>query len=137
VYRLVAELIADGESQTAHRVRRALLGSDDALAPSRDDPAAPDLFQALLRQGRAEKTDHRVSVALEGEGVMVACRGESAHLTASDAREIAARVEHVATSESWHDAQAAELVAFLRHAADVLDGEKSERSLHQEFDHWR
>ncbi|NLV05226.1 hypothetical protein GOC83_03620 [Haloarcula rubripromontorii] len=137
VFRLIADLIADGETRTAHRVRRALLGADDAVAPSRDEPAHPELFEALLTQGRAEQTDHRVTAALEGEGVMVACRGESAFLSAPEARDVAARLEQVAASEDWRDDDTRDLIAFLRHGADVLDGDETERGLHEEFDHWR
>ncbi|MGB9953409.1 hypothetical protein ACOZ4F_13555 [Haloarcula marismortui] len=137
VFRLIADLIADGETRTAHRVRRALLGADDAVAPSRDEPAHPDLFEALLTQGRAEQTDHRVTAALEGEGVMVACRGESAFLSATEARDVAARLEQVAASEDWRDDDTRDLIAFLRHGGDVLDGDETERGLHEEFDYWR
>ncbi|WP_324663617.1 hypothetical protein [Haloarcula sediminis] len=137
VFRLIADLIADGETRTAHRVRRALLGADDAVAPSRDEPAHPELFEALLTQGRAEQTDHRVTAALEGEGVMVACRGESGFLSATEARDVAARLEQVAASEDWRDDDTRDLIAFLRHSGDVLDGDKTERGLHEEFNHWR
>jgi hypothetical protein len=137
VFRLIADLIADGETRTAHRVRRDLLGADDAVASSRDEPPHPELFEALLTQGRAEQTNHRVTAALEGEGMMVACRGESAFLSATEARDIAARLEQVAASEDWRDGDARELIAFLRRGADVLDGDKTERGLHEEFDHWR
>lgn len=137
VFRLIADLIADGETGTANRVRRALLGADDAVAPGRDEPAHPDLFEALLTQGRADQTQHWVSAALEAEGVMLTCRGESAFLSASEARDIAARIEQVAASEDWGDGDTGDLIAFLRHGADVLDGDKTERGLHEEFDHWR
>jgi len=137
VFRLVAELIADGETRTAHRVRRALLGADDAVAPSREEPPHPELFEALLTQGRADQTDHRVTAALEGEGLMVACRGESGFLTATECRDMAARLEQTAVSEDWRDQDSRDLIEFLRYGADVLDGDKTERGLHEEFDHWR
>jgi hypothetical protein len=137
VFALIADLVANGETRNAHRVCRALLGADDAVAPSRDEPAHPQLFEALLTQGRAEQTDHRVTAALEGEGVMVACRGESAFLSATEARDVAARLEQVAASEDWQDDDTQDLIEFLRHSADVLDGDETERGLHEEFDHWR
>jgi len=137
VFHLIADLIADGETRTAHRIRRALLGADDAVAPSRGEPAYPELFEALLTQGRVGATDHRVTAALEGESVMVACRGESAFLDAGEARDVAARLEQVAVSEDWRDEDTRELIEFLRHGADVLDGDKTERGLHEEFNHWR
>jgi len=137
VYHLVADLIADGEIRTAHKVRRQLLGTDDAVAPDREEPPHPKLFEALLAQGRAEQTEHRVTSALEGEGIMVACRGQSAFYTASEARDVAARLEQVATSEGWRDNETKDLIKFLRYGADVLDGNRTEQSLHEEFDQWQ
>jgi hypothetical protein len=137
VFRLIAGLLADDEMRTAHRVRRALLGTDNAVAPSKDEPAHPELFEALLTQGRVENTGHRVNVALEGEDMMVTCRGKSAMLDADEARNVAARLEQVAASENWRDDDTRELIEFLRHGADVLDGDKAERGLHEEFGHWR
>lgn len=137
VFRLIADLIVDDELRTAHRVRRDLLSADDAVAPGRGKPAHPELFEALLTQGRADVTNHVVTSALEGEGIMVAVRGESGFLTASEARDIAARLEQVAASEDWRGEKTPDLIEFLRHGADVLDGDKTERGLHEEFDTWR
>jgi len=137
VYHLIADLVADGQTRTAHRVRRALLGTDNALATNRDDPSHPELFEALLSQGRTDRTDYQVTVALEGEGLMVACHGESALLTAEEAREIAARLEQVATSEDWREEEVRELVAFLQCGADVLEDKKPEQELREEFNYWR
>ena len=137
VFRLIAELVAEGETRMASRVRQALIGVDDAVAPSREEPAHPELFEALLTQGRADRTDHRVTAALEGEGLMVACRGESGFLTAAECRDMAARLEQTAVSEDWRDQDTHDLIEFLRYGADVLDGDKTERGLHEEFDHWR
>jgi len=137
VFRLIADLIADGEARTAHRVRRALIGTDDAVAPSRNEPPHPELFEALLTQGRVENTGSRVTTALEGDEVMVTCRGESALLDAGEARDVAARLEQVAASEDWLNENVRDLIAFLRDGADVLDGSRTERSLHEGSDHWR
>jgi len=137
VFRLIADLVADGETRTAHRVRRALLGTDDAVAPGRDEPPHPELFEALLTQGRVKNTGDRVTTALEGEEVMVNCRGESGMFDADEARDVAARLEQVAASEDWLDEDARALIAFLRDGADVLDGNRTEHSLHEESDHWR
>jgi hypothetical protein len=136
VYRLIADLIADDEMRTARRVRRALLGTDDAFAPNRDDPPHPELFDALLAQGRAEETSDVVTAALENGGIMVGCRGEFGFLDAQEAREIAERLEHVATSEGWNKGRAEGLIRFLRYGADVLDGDRTERNLHEELDNW-
>jgi len=136
VFDLIAEFVADGEMRTAHRVRRALIASDDAIAPSREDPSYPELFEALLTQGRADVTDHVVTNALEGEKLMIACRGESAFLDPEEAREIADRLEQIAVSEGWRG-ETGDLIAFLREGANVLDGDKTEREFHEELDHWR
>jgi hypothetical protein len=137
VYQLIAELIADGERRTAHRVRKRLLGTDDAIAPQRDEPPHPELYEALLRQGRADQTDYVVNTALEGEKLMVGCRGESAFYTPDEAREVAERIEQVATVEDWRDDRVEEFIKYLRYGADVLDGDRTERSLHEEFDLWK
>lgn len=137
VYRLIAELLAEDQTRTASRVRRHLLGTDDAVAPGREEPPHPALFEALLTQGRADVTDHAVTAALESEGLMIACRGESAFLSTDEARDIAARLEQVATTEDWHTGEVADLIAFLRGGAAVLDGKRTERSLHEEFNNWR
>ena len=136
VFELIADLTTDGEKRTAHRVRRALLGTDDAVAPSRDDPPYPDLFEALVFFGRTDGTTHRLTTALEVEGLWVAFHGEGEVLTAEEAREIADRLEQVAAVEGWQEGDAADFIAFLRAAADVYDGEKTEQDLHEEFDIW-
>ncbi|MEF8814919.1 MAG: hypothetical protein V5A55_14060 [Halovenus sp.] len=78
-----------------------------------------------------------MTAALEGEGIMVACRAESAFLSALEARDVAARLEQVAVSEDWRDDDTRDLIEFLRYGADVLDGDKTERGLHEEFHQWR
>jgi|APHM01.1.fsa_nt_gi hypothetical protein len=60
VLRLIADLIADGETRTAHRV----------------------------------------TVAIEADGIMLACRGGSTFFSASEARDIVSWVEQVAASEN-------------------------------------
>lgn len=137
VFNLIAGFVADGELHTAQRIRRGLLGDDTAVAPGRGDSSHSELFEALILQGRAGETPHRVTTALEGDALMIGCRGESGFLTADEARDMAARLEQVAASEGWRDETARDLLAFLRRGADVLDGEKSERELHDEFDSWR
>jgi hypothetical protein len=57
--------------------------------------------------------------------------------TATEARSIAARLEHVITSEDWRSGELVELVVFLRHGADVLAEEQLGRDLHEEFSGWR
>jgi hypothetical protein len=136
VFELIADLVADGETRTAHRVRRALLGTDDAVAPGREDPPYPDLYEALLIFGRGSRTNHRLSTALEVEGLWVAYHGEDAILSPEEARETADRLEQVAAVEGWQGGDARDFIAFLRAAADVYDGEKTEQDLHREFDIW-
>jgi len=137
VFDLIADLIADGEMRTAHRIRRALIGTDDAVAPSREAPPHPELFEALLTQGRADTTSHVVTAAVETEGLMINCRGESAFLNAVEARDVAERLKQVAVSEGWYDVEVREFVEFLQYGAGVLDGDKTQRGLHEEFDNWR
>jgi len=137
VFCLIAELTADGEARAAHRVRRALLGADEAVSHQREHSEYPQLFEALLKQGRTDQTEYRVTAALESIGVMVACRGESALLDMWQARDVARRLEQVAVIEDWQDEEIRALIEFLRHAADVLDGEKNKQGLHEEFEQWR
>jgi len=137
VFRLIADLIADDEARMAHRVRRTLLGTDNSVAPNRREPPQPELFEALLTQGRIEETDHHITFALEGESVSVACRNESGILSPDEAREIARRMEQVAAAEGWLEEQVRKFISFLREGAEVLDGNKSEHELHEEFDFWR
>ena len=136
VFELIADLVADGEKRTAHHVRRALLGTDVAVAPGRADPPYPDLFESLLTFGRADWTNHRLSTALEVDGLWVAYHGEDAILSPEEAREIADRLEQVAAVEGWQGGDARDFIAFLRAAADVYDGAKTEQDLHREFDIW-
>jgi len=137
VFSLLAELVADDEAETAHRVRRALLDDDDVVNPGRKEQPYSDLFDALLAQGRAEVSDSVISAALESEGVMVACRGESVFLTAEEAREVAARLEGFSDREYWGDDDILALIRFLRHSVDVLNRDETQRGLHEEFENWR
>jgi len=137
VFRLIADLIADGKARMAHRVRRTLLATDNSVAPNRREPPQPELFEALLTQGRASETDHHITFALEGESVSVACRNESGILSPDEAREIARRIEQVAAAEGWLEKQVRTFISFLREGAEVLDGNKSEYELHEGFDFWR
>lgn len=137
VFALLADLVADGEAETAQRVRRALIGDDSTVNPGREEFPYSDLFDALLAQGRAEVSDTVVSAALENEGVMVACRGESAFLTADEARDVAARLEGFSMREFWGDDDILALIRFLRHSVDVLNRDETQRGLHVEFENWR
>lgn len=137
VFSLLAELVADGEADTAYRVRRALLGDDDTVNPGRKEQPYSDLFDALLAQGRAEVADSVINAALENEGVMVACRGESALLTADEARGVAAQLEQFSRREHWGDGDILDLIRFLRHSVDVLNCDETQQGLHEEFENWR
>jgi len=137
VFTLIADLIADDEARMAHRVRRALLGTDNAIAPERSAPPHPELFEALLTQGRATEGNHVMTFALEGKSVSVACRGESGMLSPDEAREIARRMKQVAAAEGWLGHQIQEFISFLNEGAEVLEGNKEEQELHEEFDFWK
>jgi hypothetical protein len=78
-----------------------------------------------------------MTFALEGESVSVACRGESGMLSPDEAREIARRMQQVAAAEGWLGHQIQEFISFLKQGAEVLEGNKDERELHEEFDFWR
>ncbi|KAB7517090.1 hypothetical protein [Halosegnis rubeus] len=133
VYQFIATLLADDEPRMAHRVRRGLLGVDNAISAKRGEPPHPALFESLLAQGRAEVTEHRLTTALEGERLMVSCRGESALYTANEAREVADRLEQVAAVEGWTPEIARGLIEVYRYGAEVLEGDRTERSFHKEL----
>lgn len=135
VYHLIAELMTHGDGEAAHRVRRHLLGIDTEDRTLRENPTHSKLFDALVTQSQAGQTDHRVSAALESEGIMVACRGESAFYNAEEARDVAAGLER-ATGGEQPVSEISDLIEFLRFGADILDGEPP-RNLHEELADWR
>jgi hypothetical protein len=77
-----------------------------------------------------------VTAALEREGLMVACRGESAFYNAEEARNVAAGLERATSDDPRHET-IADLIAFLRYGANVLDEDNTRRGLHVEFAKWR
>jgi hypothetical protein len=136
VYRLIADFMAHGDAQGASRVRRTLLGIDVADRNLRKNQAHTDLFDALVTHEQAGETGHTVTAALEREGIMIACRGESAFYNAGEARDVAAGLER-ATSNDPRSEDTRDLIEFLRHGADILDSDSPKRGLHEEFDQWR
>lgn len=135
VFRLIASLLAEDKPDVAQRVRLELLRPlIEADQPSFDHA---DLFEALLAQGRTDGTPDRITAAMEREGIMVACRGESALMDTAEARELARQLEHVATNEAWDDEETEEFIMFLRYVSDVLDGNPRPFKLHTEFGRWR
>jgi len=132
VFRLIASLVADGETETAGRVRRALLGVDTESRPLRKTIPHRELYEALLTQRQAENPDERVTATIESNGVKVSCRGESAHYTADEARDIVAGLDR----QTDDDGEIRDLIAFLRHCADILEGKK-DRSRQMDFEEWR
>jgi hypothetical protein len=137
VYRLLADLMANDEVQTAHRVRKQLLGIDDADRPLRTTLVHPELFDALLRQHQNEDADGGVTATLEGTGIRVSCRGESGVYTAEDARDTVAGLEKVLTGRGFEDSEMEDLAQFLQYGADMLERETIGRTLHEEFTEWR
>jgi hypothetical protein len=136
VFRLIADLTADGEIQTAHRVRHALLAANPGDVVNGDEHPHPALFAALVTHGRADETTEGVTAKLEDDGIAVACRSQSAILASEEAREIAAGLEQVAINEDWQDEETDDLVEFLRYVADLLDGESKPFEFYTDFDRW-
>lgn len=136
VFRLIADLTADGEIETAHRVRRALLGANPTGVANGDDLPHPALFAALVTHGRADEDTATVTATLEDEGIPVACRGQSAVLTSEEARAVAAGLEQVAADEEWQDVEMEDFVNFLRYVADVRDGNPRPFEFYTDFDQW-
>ena len=119
VFQLIANLVADGEMQTAQRVRRALLGDESESQSLEDNTAHWGLFHELVTQAQMDQPDTSVSAVIEKEGIMVACRGESAFYTAGEARDVAAGLER-ATSDDYPHEEITDLIEFLRYGADIL-----------------
>jgi hypothetical protein len=132
VFRLIANLIADGQAKTANRVRRDLLGVEPDSRPLRKSIPHRELYEALLAQRQADSPDESVTANIEDDGITVSCRGESAHYTADEARDIAAGLE----SRTDEDGEIRDLITFLRHGADILEG-KQDGSRQMDFEDWR
>lgn len=137
VFQLIAELTADGETDTASRVRRALIEDNSPSRPRQDEPDYPDLFDSLQSYGRTDSDDSSITAALESKGIMIACDGESAFLTAEEALQLGTQLEFVAAGEGWEDRDYRDLIGFLRHGADILNSGRAVRGLHEEFSRWR
>lgn len=136
VYQLIAEFMANGDVQAANRVRRKLLGIDVENRSLPSNPFHDDLFHALVIHSQAGDTDHSVTAALEQEGIMVACRGESAFYNAEEARDVAAGLERATSSDPRHET-IADLIEFLRYGADKLEDAQTPGRFHEEFQRWR
>jgi hypothetical protein len=130
VYGLIADLLRDGDTHAAHRVRQQILGIG-GMPLHRDEPLTPDLFENLLEYGESRE-DMRLTASLQPEGISVVCGDESAFYTATEARDIATVLEQ-ATESGWDDPELVELVRFLRHLATVLEDGLLEEHLQQEF----
>jgi hypothetical protein len=102
----------------------------------RDSPPNRPLYDALLKERYAESSEGNITAAVEQEGIMVACRGESAFYTADEAREIAAGLEQ-SIDEDTSVEEMADLIEFLRYGADKLDDTTTRGSFHEEFQRWR
>lgn len=136
VYYLIADLMARGDVRPAHRVRARLLGVEQVDRTLRENPSHWDLFHELLTHSQAGPSDHSLTATLEKEGIMVACRGESALYTAAEARRVAEGLER-ATHDDPRNDDVPDLIEFLRYGADVLDSKDTSRNLHEEFGDWR
>lgn len=136
VFSLIADLLADGESVAAHRVRKQLLGIDAPERPVRTAPAHNELFNALLDHYTTDNADQSVSATLNGDGITIACRGETARYTAEEARDDAAGLADI-LNDYGDDGELRDLIEFMRYAATRLDEEPAGSGLHEEFQHWR
>ena len=136
VLQLISELAAEGKTDAASRMRGALIG-DNPDRPNFRDLDCDNLIDSLLSYGRVDDAGTTITAALESEGVMVACDGESAFLTADEAIKLATCLEYVAAGEGWVDRDCRDLIEFLRHGAEVLDSGRAGRGLHEEFSRWR
>jgi len=136
VYRLIADFMAQGETEAANRVRRHLLDGNVANRSLRENPDHVNLFHKLVIHSQAGDTDHSLTAAVEREGIMVACRGTSAFYNAAEARDVAAGLER-ATSDDPRDEEIAALIEFLRYGAGRLDNDNVVQGFHEEFQRWR
>jgi hypothetical protein len=136
VYRLIADLVAEGDTEQAHRIRKELLGFSDSPRPVRDTPPGQELYHVLLSHVTTEGEDRDVSAVVEKEGILVACGGESALYTADEALDVAAGLEK-AIGDDPTDSASATLPEFLRYGSDLLESTNTGQHLHEEFEDWR
>ena len=134
VYTLVAEFVAEDDMVTAHRLRKHLLGVDNPTRPLRTAPTDQKLFSVLLGRGYDEETGQQVSATVREEGIMIACRGESALYSADEALDLAAALERTTSRENWQG-EIPSFIEFLRKGADVLEGDSMVSELPEEFHH--
>jgi hypothetical protein len=135
VFHLVAELIADGDVQTAQRVRRTLIGAEPERVPEDGDTASVALYEAFLREKQRDDTENRVAAELQSGSILVSCRDTSARLTPNEARLEANHIEGVADKHGNEVLR--ELAEFLRYGADILDWNQLEQAPQREFQEWR
>lgn len=137
VLKLISEFGSEGKTDVASRMRGALIEANAANRPEPGELDCPDLINSLLDYGRTDSGEATITAALESEGVMVACDGESAFLTAEEALQLGTQLELVAAGEGWEDRDCRDLIEFLRHGAEVLNSSRAGRGLHEEFSRWR
>jgi hypothetical protein len=135
VYGLIADLLRDGDTHAAHRVRQQILGIG-GMPLHRDEPLAPDLFENLLEYGETGGDDVQLTASLQPEGIKLTCGDALVFCNAAEARDIATVLEQVIGRE-WHSDELADLVTFLRHLATVVEDRSLEEYLQQEFHDWR
>lgn len=137
VYQFIADLLADGEVQTAHRVRKRLLGIENVDRPFRSGPSHPKVFNEILEYGYDAQRNRELTAALEAHGVMIALGGESGLYTADEVLDLAAYLDGK-DLDSWDQAgKLKDFVAFLRYSAELLQNETPPKGLHEEFQEWR
>ncbi len=136
VYHLIADFMAQGNARAAHRARRQLLGVEVQGRELSKNPRHSALFHALVIHSQAGDMDYSVTAALEREGIMVACRGESAFYNGAEARRVAEGLGRATSDDPRHE-EIADLIEFLEYGAEILEKGKAERGLHEEFHRWR
>jgi hypothetical protein len=136
VYHLIAEFMANGDTQAAQRVRRKLLGIESGNRSLWGASYHNALFHALVIHSQAGPTEKPVTAAIEREGIMVACRGESSFYDAEEARGVADGLER-ATSDDPRQEDIRDLIGFLRYGADKLEDAQERGRFHEEFQRWR
>jgi len=137
VYRFIADLLAEGEARIAHRLRKQLLGIDNANRPLRNGPSHTLVFEAILGYVYSEGAQQEILAALEPHGIMISVDEESAIYTADEALDLAGYLDNRGPEE-WPDPdQIRDFIEFLRYSAEIIQNEEAQTGLHEEFQKWR
>ena len=136
VYRLIAELTADREPRTVHKVRKQLLGVGPHKRPIHDLPIHRDLYEEISGYLHSEKDQFDVTATLESNGLMIEYNGEKGLYTADEARDLAASFVRPANSKERATDRLAGLIRFLRYGADIIEEEQVEQEPYENLDEY-